>query len=165
MEAGKSSYKCQTCGKNYKSSASLASHRYRTHPRISDSSSIVSQSSPSSVSEHNENVENTMDYQTTIDNIRSAIYQLRDVFDDLESKVLTNEESIKHMMKHRKEIAKESSSDSDTESLSTEEKVLGKGYRKKGNAYEKKRDSAISSDRGRGSTLLGLHNKFRFQGL
>ena len=99
MEKELRSYKCGQCGKNYKSSASLASHRYRTHPKDSDSSSIVSQSSSVVSSYLSQEYDETLaeDHHITVDNIRSAIYELRDVFEKIESRVIKNEESVKRI--------------------------------------------------------------------
>ena len=101
MEKELRSYKCGQCGKNYKSSASLASHRYRTHPKVSDSSSIVSQSSSVASLNLSQEYDETLaeNHQITVNNIRSAIYELRDAFEKIESRVIKNEESVKRIFK------------------------------------------------------------------
>ena len=119
MEKELRSYKCGQCGKNYKSSASLASHRYRTHPKVSDSSSVVSQSSSVASSNLSQEYDETLaeDHHITMDNIRSAIYELRDVFEKIESRVIKNEESVKRIFNQLSQQTK------NTESLAEKSKL------------------------------------------
>ena len=119
MENELRSYKCRQCGKNYKSSASLASHRYRTHPKVSDSSSIVSQSSSVASSNLSQEYDEILaeDHHITVNNIRLAIYELRDAFEKIESRVIKNEESVKQIFKQLSQQTE------NTESLAKESKL------------------------------------------
>ena len=171
-------YKCRQCEKTYKTSASLASHRYRVHPQTSDNSSVISELSSVSTgysypeTENCGKVENLSDdFHTTIENIRSAIYELRDVFDDLESKVSKNEKSIAQIMKklseNATEISNESSGDSDTESLRRQQEGFGKLYLEDKKPYKSNYGSSnsVSSESVGSSDLMSLQKRSRLYGL
>ena len=170
-------YQCRQCEKTYKTSASLASHRYRVHPQTSDNSSVFSELSSVSTRsysypENSEKAENLSDdFHTTIENIRSAIYELRDVFDDLESKVSKNEKSIAQIMKkpseNTTEISNESSEDSDTESHRRRQEGFGKLYLENKKPYKSKYGSSnsVSSEAVGSSDLMSLQKRSRLYGL
>ena len=100
-------YSCQTCGKSFKNSASLASHKYRYHPYSpKEKSSILrpivketiesdSMSSTSNISSSNGvnqdlrhlSMDNQM-IELDVDNLQSEIRQLRSFVNKIDTKVL-----------------------------------------------------------------------------
>ena len=106
MEAESRVHRCQKCNKSYKTSSSLASHRYRVHPYAKSSSSSNSGAENTddqcSLPPENSPVHDPhaiVNHDVSIKNLKSAVYQLRDFYEEMEQTIDKHDKALKHFQK------------------------------------------------------------------
>ena len=104
MESKSQDHRCQKCNKSYKTSSSLASHRYRAHPYASSLSSSNSEVKNSDDERsitlntshiHDPDIIETHD--VSIKNLQAAIYQLREFYEEMEWTISKHEKALRQI--------------------------------------------------------------------
>ena len=101
-------HRCQKCNKSYKTSSSLASHRSRAHPYVSSLSSSNSEMEKSDDERsitlktsliHDPHITDTHD--VSIKNLQAAIYQLRELYEEMEWTISKHEKALRQIQTHK----------------------------------------------------------------